>query len=53
MANRLSCVVQHCIANAINTRAHILVGHATKAAARSYLVSDDHVRNHNRVHIAV
>ncbi len=51
MLNRLSCVTQHCIATAINSRAHILTGHATRAASRAHIVSDEHVLNHQRVHI--
>ena len=46
MMTRLSCVIQRCVANSLNTRVNNLNSHATKAAARAYIVSADHVNNH-------
>ena len=51
MMTRLSCVIQRCIANSLNTRVSNLNSHATKAAARAYIVSAGHVSTHNNIRI--
>ena len=48
MVNRLSCVFQRCVANAIISRASSLNGHTTRAAAREYVVSHEFVSTHGR-----
>ena len=48
MVNRLSCVFQRCVANAVIGRASSANGYTTRAAAREFVVSHEFVSTHGR-----